>query len=57
MKKIKVTPVNIRNGNKAPYYVISVNGTQERDMEKMAIEQAKSMSRLGTLDNWDFRTN
>ena len=43
MKKIKVTPVNIRNGNKAPYYVISVNG--------------KSMSRLGTLDNWDFRTN
>lgn len=51
MEKYKVTPVNIRNGSKAPYYVISISSNQKKEE---AINQAKSLSRLSSFDNWSF---
>lgn len=54
MEKFKVTPVNIRNGSKAPYFVISLSANGNKNQKSEAENQAKSMSRLSSFDNWSF---
>lgn len=51
METYRVTPVNIRSGAKAPYYVVSISSGQKKED---AIIQAKSLSRLSSFDNWSF---
>lgn len=57
MKKIKVTPINIKTGAKAPSYIISVPTSSNLDLYKLAISEAKTLSRLSSFDNWSFEVN
>ncbi len=53
--KHKVTPFNIRNGNKAPYFMIeSSNGMRKDEIEKAAHQEFKNKSSLSRFDNWNI---
>lgn len=55
MAKFKVTPYNIKNGNKAPYYV--VDAQNKEDGEKAARQCFKENSSLSRFDNWDIEVD
>lgn len=48
MKTIKVTPINLKSGAKAPYFIIEASDKQA------AINEAKQNTRLSDFNNWDF---
>lgn len=51
--KYRVDVINIRNGNKAPYFVVEGTPSQKRDeIEKMAQEEFKNKSSLAKFSNW-----
>ena len=58
-KFVTVTPVDKKTGNKAPSIGTNVTysdiGTLSDTDAKRAIEEAKSLSRLSDIDNWDFQ--
>ena len=55
VSKVRVTPTNVRNGAKAPYFVLDVNGTSKKDeVLKIANEEFKNRSSLSKFDNWDL---
>jgi len=55
MDKFRVTPVNIRNGAEAPYYVVSVQKSMKiQEQKDNAVKQARSLSRLSEFDSWSF---
>jgi hypothetical protein len=49
--KYLVTPQERKTGNKAPGIVVEVSEGKD------APEVARKMSRLGSMDNWDFNRN
>lgn len=54
MEKFRVTPMNIRNGSKAPYFVISIKSDRNQNMKKLAEKEARLSSRLSSFDNYSF---
>lgn len=55
METFRVTPTNIRNGAKAPYYIVSLQARDKnKNMKTEAEKQARTMSRLSAFDNWSF---
>lgn len=55
METFKVTPTNIRNGAKAPYYVVSLQvKDRNKNMKAEAEKQVRPLSRLSAFDNWSF---
>lgn len=51
--KHRVDVINIRNGNKAPYFVIESSPSQKKDeVEKIAQEEFKNRSSLAKFSNW-----
>ena len=53
--KIKVTPVNINTGAKAPYYIEDVNNASKiEEQKKQAIDSAREKSRLNYNHNFQF---
>ncbi len=55
MAKFKVTPYNIKNGNKAPYFVIDAANKDEG--EKAAAQCFRTSSSLSRFSNWDFEVD
>lgn len=53
--KIKVTPINVVTGAKAPYYIIDGDNKNTNDV-KSALDEAKSRSALSTSPRFTFRT-
>lgn len=50
--KYKVVPMNIKNGNTAPYFIIEPEAKAKRDaIEKTALETFKKTG-LGKFSNW-----
>lgn len=54
MEKFRVTPTNIRNGAKAPYFVISLQANGNKNQKADAEKQARLASRLSDFNNWSF---
>lgn len=55
--KFKVTPFNIKNGNKAPYFIIepNVSGKNVKDeASKIANSEFKQRSSLSKYPNWNL---
>lgn len=55
--KYRVTPFNIRNGQKAPYFIVEPNSSikNERDeATKLAHSEFKQRSSLSKYSNWDL---
>lgn len=51
----RVTPFNIRNGNKAPYFMLETpNGMKKDEVEKIASQEFKDRSSLSRFNNWDL---
>lgn len=51
--KFKVTPVNIRNGNTAPYFILIPESNMRKDeVEVLATKTFRSNSGLGKYENW-----
>lgn len=51
--KFRVRPINIRNGNTAPYFIIEPEPKAKRDeIEKLAQETFASRSTLARYSNW-----
>lgn len=53
--KIKVTPVNIVTGAKAPYFIIDGDHKDANHL-KIALEEAKSKSALSNSPRFTFKT-
>jgi hypothetical protein len=53
--KYRVTPFNIKNGNKAPYFVVESNNSSQKDeANKLAHSEFKLRSSLSKYSNWDL---
>lgn len=52
MSQFRVTPTNIRNGNKAPYFVI--NAANKHEAETQAAIEFKEKSSLSRFPNWNI---
>ncbi len=51
--KHKITPFNIRNGNKAPYFMLESSNSMKKD-EIAAHQEFKNKSSLSRFDNWNI---
>ena len=49
--KVKITPTNIRTGNTAPSYYITVD---KNDSASKIDQKARSLSGLGQSEDWKF---
>lgn len=53
--KYKVTPFNIRNGNKAPYFIVEPSAAAKKEeVVKLATSEFKQKSTLVKYQNWDL---
>lgn len=53
--KFKVTPFNIQNGNKAPFFIVEPTSSAKRDeVVKQATVEFKQKSALSKYKNWDL---
>ena len=50
----KVTPINIRTGATAPYYILDYAPNPNVNLKENAVKEAKTKSRLNDFDNWNF---
>jgi ribosomal protein S6 len=55
--RYKVTPYNIKNGQKAPYFTVDLNSSAKKeDVAKAAQEEFKQRSSLSKYSNWSLET-
>jgi hypothetical protein len=55
--KHRVTPVNLRSGAKAPYFIVETEAKAKRDeISKLASEEFKNRSSLSRSETWSFET-
>lgn len=53
--KFRVRPINVRNGHKAPYFIIEPDGrAKKEEIEKLAEEQFNRQSALSKYNNWQL---
>jgi hypothetical protein len=53
--KYRVSPFNIKNGNKAPYFIVEPSAAAKRDeVAKLAASEFKQRSSLSKYPNWDL---
>lgn len=53
--KFRVTPFNIKNGNKAPYFIVEPSSAAKKEeVAKMAASEFKQRSSLAKYPNWDL---
>lgn len=53
--KYRVTPFNIKNGNKAPYFIVEPSASAKRDeVSKLANVEFKQKSSLSKYSNWNL---
>lgn len=53
--KYRVTPVNLRNGSKAPYFILETNGKKD-EVYKLAGQEFSSRSSLSRSETWGIET-
>jgi hypothetical protein len=53
--KYRVTPVNLRNGSKAPYFILETNGKKD-EVSKLAGQEFSSRSSLSRSETWGLET-
>lgn len=53
--KYKVTPFNIKNGQRAPYFIVEPSSTAKKEeVTKIAFDEFKNRSTLSKYSNWDL---
>ncbi len=53
--KYRVTPFNIQNGNKAPYFIVEPSSSAKKEeVAKLAASEFKQRSSLSKYRNWDL---
>lgn len=53
--KYRVTPFNIKNGNKAPYFIVEPsNSAKKEEVSKLANSEFKQKSSLSKYPNWNL---
>lgn len=53
----RVTPVNLRSGAKAPYFILETsNSTKKDEIKKLANEEFKQRSSLSRSETWQVET-
>jgi hypothetical protein len=53
--KYRVTPFNIKNGNRAPYFIVEPSASSKKEeINKLANSEFKQKSSLSKYSNWDL---
>lgn len=53
--KYRVTPFNIKNGNKSPYFIVEPSPSAKKDeVSKVAFSEFREKSSLSKYFNWDL---
>lgn len=53
--KYRVSPFNIKNGNKAPYFIVEPSAAAKKEeVAKLADSEFKQKSALSKYSNWDL---